>query len=237
MKKSDNRKKSSCTVDEQLMALADEKLAAFNAKLIPEAELSHFIGVRTPDIRALARELAGTPVAEKFLAELPHELFEEDQLHAFLISLEKDYDTCVQKVCEFLPYIDNWATCDQMNPKVFGKKANREALLKQIRIWMKSKKTYEVRFAIRMLMCHFLDEDFDPKYLQMVAKIHSEEYYVNMMIAWYFATALAKQYDATVPLLETKVLSRWVQNKTIRKACESYRVSDSQKEYLRTLKK
>ena len=142
------------------------------------------------------------------------------------------------QVKAFLPYVDNWATCDQMNPKVFGKKAHREALLKQIKVWLKSKKTYEVRFAIRMLMCHFLDEDFDPKYLQMVAKIRSEEYYINMMIAWYFATALAKQYEATVLILEAEplVLSPWVQNKTIQKACESYRVSNDQKTYLRTLK-
>lgn len=227
---------SESSIKEKLWAFRDEKYAAFTAKLIPEASLAHFIGVRTPDLRNLAKELAGSDSAEAFIGELPHEYFEEDQLHAFLISLEKDYDSCMEKVCAFLPYVDNWATCDQMGPKVFGKKGNREALLRQIKLWIKSKKTYEVRFGIRMLMCHFLDDGFDPKYLDMVAKIKSDEYYINMMIAWYFATALAKQYDASVKLLKARVLPPWVQNKSIQKAVESYRITDEQKVYLRTLK-
>lgn len=227
---------SNGSIKEKLWAFRDEKYAAFTARLIPEASLAHFIGVRTPDLRNLAKELAGSEAADAFLGALPHEYFEEDQLHAFLISLEKDYETCMEKVCAFLPFVDNWATCDQMGPKVFGKKQNRKALLKLIKVWIKSKKTYEVRFGIRMLMCHFLDDDFDPKYLDMVSKIKSEEYYINMMIAWYFATALAKQYDASVKLLEAKILAPWVQNKSIQKAVESYRITDEQKAYLRTLK-
>jgi len=252
-------------IQKMLFEKQDKEYRDFQAKLIPdengELKTDSMIGVRTPDLRSLAKALARDPGVSGFLSALPHKYFDENQLHAFIISETRDYETCMAQVKAFLPYVDNWATCDQMNPKVLGKKANREALLKQIKIWLKSKNTYEVRFAIRMLMCHFLDEDFDPKYLQMVAKIRSEEYYINMMIAWYFATALAKQYEAAVPILEAGaqasaaldskseksagprrveakplVLSPWVQNKTIQKACESYRVSDDQKTYLRTLK-
>ena len=224
------------TILERLNVLRDEEYAAFSAKLIPGADLSHFIGVRTPALRNLAKDLAGTPEAEAFLSALPHTYFEEDQLHAFLVAREKDYSACMEKVCAFLPYVDNWATCDQLNPAILGKPKNRSALLAQIRVWLRSKKVYEVRFGIRMLMCHFLDDGFDPKYLQMVAKVRSEEYYINMMIAWYFATALAKQYEAALPLIEGKTLPPWVHNKAIQKAIESYRVSDEQKSYLRTLK-
>ncbi len=225
-------------IKDRLFQMQDSKYRDFQGGLTPSVSGEKMIGVRTPDLRAFAKELSGSSEAEAFLGELPHEYFEENQLHAFLVERIRDFDAALSAVEAFLPYVDNWATCDQMNPKVFGKKAHREALLKQIKVWLKSKKTYEVRFAIRMLMCHFLDEDFDPKYLQMVAKIRSEEYYINMMIAWYFATALAKQYEATVLILEAEplVLSPWVQNKTIQKACESYRVSDDQKTYLRTLK-
>ena len=224
------------SLQEKLWALRDEKYADFSAKLIPEADRAHFIGVRTPDIRKLAKENYGTKEAESFLGVLPHAYFDEDQLHAFLISNDKDFDSCLRRVCDFLPYVDNWATCDQMNPKVFGKPKYRDAMLAQIKKWLRSKKKYEVRFGIRMLMCYFLDDAFDPKYLDLVAKIRSEEYYINMMIAWYFATALAKQYEAAVKVLEAGVLSAWVQNKAIQKAIESYRVSDEHKTYLRTLK-
>ena len=226
-------------IREMLFARQDTEYRDFQAKLIPgeESRKKEMIGVRTPELRALAKELNKRGDTDAFRKALPHEFFDEDQLHAFLISEIRDFDTCMKEVCDFLPYVDNWATCDQMNPKVFGKKQNRTVLFAQIKKWLKSKKTYEVRFSIRMLMCHFLDEDFAPEYLQMVAKIRSEEYYVNMMIAWYFATALAKQYEATVPILEAKsTLAPWVQNKTIQKAVESYRITDEQKAYLRTLK-
>lgn len=219
-----------------LMEQQDTKFRDFQSGLIPGEGGMNMIGVRTPALRSLAKALVKKDDIGDFLSDLPHEIFEENQLHAFIISEVKDYDLCMEEVNRFLPYVNNWATCDQMNPKVFGKKENREKLLSQIKLWLKSKETYEIRFGIRMLMCFFLDEDFDPKYLKMVSKIRSEEYYVNMMIAWYFATALAKQYKATLPLIEAKTLSPWVQNKTIQKAVESFRVSDEKKTYLRTLK-
>lgn len=219
-----------------LMEQQDTKFRDFQSGLIPGEGGMNMIGVRTPALRSLAKALVKKDDIGDFLSDLPHEIFEENQLHAFIISEIKDYDLCMEEVKRFLPYVNNWATCDQMNPKVFGKKENREKLLSQIKLWLKSKETYEIRFGIRMLMCFFLDEDFDPKYLKMVSKIRSEEYYVNMMIAWYFATALAKQYKATLPLIEAKTLSPWVQNKTIQKAVESFRVSDERKTYLRTLK-
>lgn len=219
-----------------LMEQQDTKFRDFQSGLIPGEGGMNMIGVRTPALRSLAKALVKKDDIGDFLSDLPHEIFEENQLHAFIISEIKDYDLCMEEVKRFLPYVNNWATCDQMNPKVFGKKENREKLLSQIKLWLKSKETYEIRFGIRMLMCFFLDEDFDPKYLKMVSKIRSEEYYVNMMIAWYFATALAKQYKATLPLIEAKTLSPWVQNKTIQKAVESFRVSDEKKTYLRTLK-
>ena len=225
------------SLQEKLWALRDEKYADFSAKLIPEADRAHFIGVRTPDIRKLAKENYGTKEAESFLGVLPHAYFDEDQLHAFLISNDKDFDSCLRRVCDFLPYVDNWATCDQMNPKVFGKPKYRDAMLAQIKKWLRSKKKYEVRFGIRMLMCYFLDDAFDPKYLDLVAKIRSEEYYINMMIAWYFATALAKQYDAVIPYIEQRRLPEWTHNKTIQKAIESRRITAEQKEYLRSLRR
>lgn len=223
-------------IQKLLMEQQDTKFRDFQSGLIPGEGGMNMIGVRTPALRSLAKALVKKDDIGDFLSDLPHEIFEENQLHAFIISEVKDYDLCMEEVNRFLPYVNNWATCDQMNPKVFGKKENREKLLSQIKLWLKSKETYEIRFGIRMLMCFFLDEDFDPKYLKMVSKIRSEEYYVNMMIAWYFATALAKQYKATLPLIEAKTLSPWVQNKTIQKAVESFRVSDEKKTYLRTLK-
>ena len=227
-------------IRKMLFNMQDKEYRDFQAKLIPDPEgepmTSSMIGVRTPELRSMAKALAKEPGIDEFLLDLPHPYFDENQLHAFIISETRDYGKCMEQVIAFLPYVDNWATCDQMNPKVFGKKNNREALLKQVKIWLGSKKTYEVRFGIKMLMSHFLDEDFDPKYLQMVARIKSDEYYINMMIAWYFATALAKQYEAALPVIEAKKLSPWVHNKTIQKAVESYRITDEQKTYLRTLK-
>ena len=194
---------------EELFKLQDVEYRDFQKKLIPTVDPDTVIGVRTPELRKLAKQMRGTPEADAFLEVLPHEFFDENQLHAFLISEEKDYDRCIRRVEVFLPHIDNWATCDQMSPKVFKK--HKDDLLTRIRKWMKSDHPYTVRFAIGMLMQHYLDDDFDSIYPEMVSKIRSEEYYVNMMIAWYFATALAKQYEAAVPYLEKQKLDVWSQ--------------------------
>jgi len=220
---------------EELFKLQDVEYRDFQKKLIPTVDPDTVIGVRTPELRKLAKQMRGTPEADAFLEVLPHEFFDENQLHAFLISEEKDYDRCIRRVEVFLPHIDNWATCDQMSPKVFKK--HKDDLLTRIRKWMKSDHPYTVRFAIGMLMQHYLDDDFDSIYPEMVSKIRSEEYYVNMMIAWYFATALAKQYEAAVPYLEKQKLDVWTHNKAIQKARESYRITSEQKEYLKTLKR
>lgn len=193
------------------------------------------IGVRTPVLRGLAKRLYRENDFSAFLNDLPHRLFDENQLHAFLICEMTDFDRCMAELNRFLPFVDNWATCDQLSPKVFKK--HRPELAAQVEIWLKSDNPYTVRFAIGVLLQHFLDEDFDLKYPQMVAAVHSDEYYVNMMIAWYFATALAKQYRAVLPFLEQNALERRTHNKAIQKALESYRVSDEQKTYLRTLKR
>ena len=192
------------------------------------------IGVRTPELRKLAKQMLKREEIGVFLRDLPHRYFDEDQLHAFIVSGIKEYGKCMEELMRFLPFVDNWATCDQMSPGVFKK--HKPELLAEIREWLGSEHTYTVRFGIGMLMQHFLDEDFDPAYPELVAGVHSEEYYVNMMIAWYFATALAKQYDDVLPFIEGRRLDPWTHNKTIRKAVESYRISDEQKEYLRSLK-
>ncbi|MGP1570383.1 MAG: DNA alkylation repair protein [Eubacteriales bacterium] len=217
-----------------LFDMQDLKYAEFNRKLIPNIAKESIIGVRTPDLRTYAKTLIKQESTEQFLRKLPHEYFEENQLHAFLISEIKDFDNCITELNLFLPFVDNWATCDQMSPKIFKK--HKQELLKYIQIWLESDKTYTVRFAIGMLMQHFLDENFDIEYLETVAKIQSDEYYVNMMIAWYFATALAKKYEQTLPYIEDKMLETWTHNKTIQKAIESYRITDEQKTYLRGLK-
>ena len=222
------------SIRETLFSLREEKYAAFQAKLIPNVAPERVIGVRTPALRKLAKTLRGSGQAEEFLKALPHEFFEENNLHAFLLCEMKDFEACVQAVEDFLPYVDNWATCDQMSPGVFRK--NKQALLPHIRRWIASEQCYTRRFGIGMLMSHFLDEDFREEYLSLVSDIRSEEYYVNMMIAWYFATALAKQYEAALPYLENRRLAPWVHNKAIQKALESFRVSDEHKNYLRTLK-
>lgn len=221
-------------IQEQLFALQDEKFRDFQAKLMPTVDKSLIIGVRTPALRQLAKKLYGTNDAAEFLEKVPHQYFDENQLHAFLISLITDFDSAITATENFLPYIDNWATCDQLHPKkAFAK--NLSSLLKQIKIWIKSKETYTIRFGVEMLMAHFLDENFSPEQLKLVASVKSEEYYVNMMCAWYFATALAKQYDSTISYIEQKKLTPDVHAKTIRKAIESYRITDEQKKYLRTL--
>ena len=218
----------------ELLGMRDKDYALMQAKIIPAVAADRIIGVRTPALRTFAKSLYKDPDIESFLSYVPHQYFDEDQLHAFVISLEKDFGKCVAEVGAFLPFIDNWATCDQLSPKVFKKEP--EKLFPYIQTWIKSDKTYTVRFAIGMLMQHFLDANFDTKYADMVAAVRSEEYYVNMMIAWYFATALAKQYESVLPYLEEKRLTDWVHNKTIRKSVESYRISDEQKAYLKTLK-
>lgn len=221
-------------IREVLFRNRDEGYRDFQAKLLPTVEAEAVIGVRTPFLRSFAKKLLSMQEADEFLRNLAHRYFEENQLHAFLICETKDFDRCMKELNRFLPFVDNWATCDQMSPKIFRK--HKSELLSQIRIWLSSDRTYTLRFAIGMLMQHFLDEDFDLRYPEMISKLRSEEYYVNMMIAWYFATALAKQYEAVLPFLENNCLEPWTHNKAIQKALESYRISDERKKYLRTLK-
>ena len=211
-------------IREELFRLQDSKYREFQSKLIPNVPLDSVIGVRTPALRKYAKELAKREEIGEFLSDVPHRYFDENQLHAFIISQFKDYGRCMAYVCAFLPYVDNWATCDQLSPKVFGK--NKGDLLKQIREWIGSGDTYTVRFGIGMLMQYFLDEDFDPEYPELVAQIRSEEYYVNMMKAWYFATALAKQYETVLPFIEERRLDDWTHRKAIQKAVESYRITE-----------
>ena len=221
-------------IRQSLFELQDIKYRDFQAKLIPGKDTEMMIGVRTPELRKLAKQMLKREDIGEFLRDLPHRYFDEDQLHAFIVSGIKEYGKCMEELMRFLPFVDNWATCDQMSPGVFKKR--KPELLAEIREWLGSEHTYTVRYGIGMLMQHFLDEDFDPAYPELVAGVHSEEYYVNMMIAWYFATALAKQYEAVLPFIEGRRLDPWTHNKTIRKAVESYRISDEQKEYLRSLK-
>lgn len=221
-------------IQRRLFALQDEEYRDFQSKLIPTVAPETMIGVRTPALRALARELSGHAEIGDFLRALPHSYFDENQLHAFLVSGMRDYGRCMDELCRFLPYVDNWATCDQMSPKVFKK--HRPELLEMIREWLASGETYPTRFAIGMLMEHFLDDDFTGDTMELVVGVRSEEYYVNMMIAWYFATALCKQYRAALPVIEGRRLDPWTHNKAIQKAVESRRVTDEQKAYLRSLK-
>lgn len=222
-------------IQKDLLSMQDLNYRDFHSKLMPTIDKDVVIGVRTPQLRQYGKELAKKEEAVLFMEALPHKYYEENNLHAFLIEQLKEYDVCIDALNEFLPYVDNWATCDFMSPKSF-KKHSAELLL-EIRRWIGSKHPYTVRFAIGMLMKFYLDEAFSPEYLEMVAGVHSEEYYINMMIAWYYATALAKQYDAVISYLEENRLGVWVHNKTIQKAIESYRISDEQKNYLRTLKR
>lgn len=222
-------------IQERLFALQDADYAAFQRPLMPTVEEEAFIGVRTPALRSLAKELRGTPEAESFLVSLPHVYFEENQLHAFLIASEKDFDTALVQTDAFLPHVDSWATCDQLTPKAFRK--NRAALSGKIDEWIAAEHEYTVRFAIKMRMDHFLDDEFSPEILEQVAAVRREEYYIRMMQAWFFATALAKQYEAALPYLEQNRLEPWVHNKTIQKAVESYRITPEQKAYLKTLRR
>ncbi len=219
---------------ERLFSLQDLTYKQFHCKLMPTVNPDNVIGVRIPELRKFARELNGSEAARKFIADLPHQYYEENNLHGFLLEKIKDYDACVLALHQFLPYVDNWATCDSMSPKVFKKHLSE--LLEEIKVWLNSEHTYTVRFGIGMLMKFYLDEYFKPEYPGMVAAIKSEEYYINMMIAWYFATGLAKQYDAVLPYIQEQRLDVWTHNKTIQKAVESYRITPEQKEYLKTLK-
>ncbi len=219
---------------ELLLELADEKYADFQAKLTPGIPRESFIGVRVPDCRKLAKQYLKTAECPEFLASLPHEYYDENMLHGLLISEIKDYQACLEATEKFLPYVDNWAVCDIMSPKIFAK--HKADFIGKIREWSASPDTYTCRFGLEMLMSHYLDEDFRPEYLEIPAAVRSEEYYVNMMIAWFFATALAKQWDATLPYIEQKRLEKWTHNKNIQKARESYRISPEQKEYLKSLK-
>ena len=221
-------------IREELFRLQDREYRDFQKKLIPTADPDTVIGIRTPELRKYAAQLVKSDRIDEFLSVLPHRYFDENQLHAFIVSEIRDFDRCVREIIRFLPYVDNWATCDQMSPKVFRK--HRNELLPHIREWMDSGETYTVRFGVGMLMQHFLDADFRPEYPEWVAGIRSEEYYVNMMIAWYFATALAKQYDQVIPYIENRRLGDWTHNKTIQKAVESYRITPEQKVYLKSLK-
>ena len=218
----------------ELFKMQDTAYRDFNSKLIPTVDKSLFIGVRTPELRKYAKQLAKREDIEEFLHSLPHKYFDENQLHAFIVSEIKDFKSCVDKVNEFLPYIDNWATCDQLSPKVFKK--HHKELIAYIKEWLESDKVYTLRFGIGMLMEHFLDEDFDIIYPETVSNIRSDEYYVNMMIAWYFATALAKRYESVLTFIENRSLEIWTHNKAIQKAVESYRISTERKTYLKELK-
>ncbi|MCR5024142.1 MAG: DNA alkylation repair protein [Lachnospiraceae bacterium] len=212
----------------------DLKYRDMQIKIIPNLNPESIIGVRTPELKTLAKEMLKEGDYKEFLEELPHKYFEENQLQAYIISGIKDLNECMEELRKFLPYVDNWATCDQMSPKIFKK--HRDVLLTHIKEWLGSDKPYTIRFAVGMLMEHFLDEDFDLCYPEMVAKLRSEEYYVNMMIAWYFATALAKQYERILPYIEEKRLDDWTHNKTIQKSVESRRITEEQKKYLKALK-
>lgn len=220
---------------EQLYSLKDEQYKSFQSKLIPSINPDTMIGVRTPQLKKIATAMVKEAKYQEFLQELPHAYFEENQIHGFIIAQIKDWKECVKEVNYFLPYVDNWATCDQLNPIIF--KAYRSELLPEIFGWLKAKEEYTVRFGIKMLMDHFLEEDFSISYPTMVSRVVREEYYIRMMVAWYFATALAKQYHLILPFFTEKRLEVWVHNKALQKAVESQRISGKKKEYLKTLKR
>jgi len=223
------------SIKEKLFKLQDKEYRKIQVKTITNIDPDTIIGVRTPELKKLANEMFKSGNYKSFIEDLPHKYFDENQLHAFIISKIKNYDECLNEFNKFLPYIDNWATCDQSCPNAFKK--NSDKLIKEIKVWIKSKKTYTIRFGISMLMRNYLDDNYKEEYLGLVSKIRSNEYYVNMMIAWFFATALAKRYDDTIKYIENEKLDRWTHNKTIQKAIESYRITIEQKEYLRILKK
>lgn len=222
-------------ITEKLVSLQDPKYGDFQSKLVPNIQRAEIIGVRMPKLRQLAQKIAGSQEATDFLKSLPHDYYDENILHGILISSMKDYSAAIAELNTFLPYVNNWAACDTISPKVFQK--NRVDLLDNIKKWVVSEHVYTCRIGVGMLMRHFLDEDFKPEYHEIPAHIHSDEYYINMMIAWYFATALAKQWESTIPYLERHKLNTQVHNKTIQKARESFRITADQKAYLKTLKR
>lgn len=221
-------------LQKQLFDLQDTTYRDFHSKLLPEKDKETIIGIRVPVLRKFAKEFAKKPEAKEFLQQLPHRYYEENNLHMMLIIAIKDYEECLREIERFLPYIDNWATCDMSAPKCF--EPHKPELLAHIREWLASGHTYTIRYGIGMLMRLYLGEDFLPEYPEMVSQVSSEEYYIKMMVAWYFATALAMQWDAVIPYLEQKRLPDWTHRKTIQKAIESYRITREQKDYLRSLK-
>ena len=222
------------TVYERLVAAKDDEYQEFQAKLVPNIDPATIIGVRTPQMRAIAKEVFTSGEAKQFLKELPHKYYEENLVHFFIVAMIKDFDECVEAVETFLPYVDCWPVSDQATPKSFKK--NHEKLLPYIRKWIASDEVYTARFGIRMLMNEYLDDDFKEEYLELVASKEGEDYYLKMMVAWYFATALAKRYDESVKYIEDRRLDEWVHKKAIQKAIESFRVTEEHKEYLRSLK-
>ena len=221
-------------IKDKLLDYQDLEYREFQAKLTPSIKIESVIGVRNPDVKKIAKEVIKSGEEDLFTNSLPHKYYEENNLHSYIISDCKDYDKTIRLLDEFLPYVDNWATCDIIVPKVFKK--NLDKLIKEINRWIKSDKTYTIRFGIKMLMTHYLDEDFKSEYLNIPSSIVSDEYYINMMIAWFYATALAKRWDDSIKYIENKKLTKWVHNKTIQKARESYRITNEQKEYLKSLK-
>jgi len=221
-------------VKKGLFELQNKNYKEFQSKLIPTISPDKIIGVRTPALRIYAKDFAKTPNAEIFMDTLPHDYFEEYAIHGFLIENLKDFDEVIRRLDALLPYIDNWANCDQLTPKVFKK--NTEKLLPHVMRWIESDFVYMKRFGIRMLMCFYLDEKFDVAFLETISVIRSDEYYIKMMVAWYFATALAKQFDAALPYITERKLDVWTHNKAIQKSIESYRITAEQKAFLRELK-
>ena len=222
------------TLYDRLIAVKDEDYRAFQVKLVPNIPAETILGVRTPDLRQIAKEVFASADREAFLKALPHNYYEENLVHFFVLAMIKDFDSCVQGVEAFLPYVDCWPVSDQATPKAFRK--NHEKLLPYIRKWIASDHVYTARFGLRMLMNEFLDDDFKVEYLELAANKKGEDYYLKMMVAWFFATALAKRYEETVPYFEERRLDEWVHRKAIQKAVESYRVTDAHKAYLKSLK-
>ena len=221
-------------ITDELFLLCDSKYRDFQIKLIPTVDPDTVIGVRTPQLRELAKRMIRERRADAFIAELPHGYFDENQLHAFILSEIKDFRACLDGVKRFLPFVDNWATCDQLSPKVFAK--HRGELIGDVLLWTCSDHTYTIRFGVGMLMQHYLGDAFDASFPETVARIRSDEYYVKMMVAWYFATALAARWDEILPYIESEKLDEWPRRKAIQKACESYRITPERKELLRKLR-
>lgn len=224
------------TITDGLFALKDENYRRFHAKLIPDIPIDNIIGVRTPVLRKYAKEVAKLPEANIFLESLPHNYYEENNLHGALLSLlyPKDIIAFMEQLERFLPYVDNWATCDMLSPKIFKK--HLPYVYERVQKWLQSDAVYTIRFGIVTLLGLYLDDAFEPEMLQLVANVRSEEYYVNMAVAWYFSMALVKQYDATLPYIQNRVLEPWTHNKSIQKAIESRRIPQETKAYLRGLK-